>query len=234
MLCAVPEKLTGRTRRERRRCPELDAPYLSMPPHTGAASERRCQSCRRDRNPRTLWDCQPVAFIIISAKVAPGVRRSKASTCSFLVPSRVVAQRGAFRAGWSPVGLLADRGRSFAAWGRCAAPRAFLPAGGLASGRRSGRRTMAAGWGNAAGVCGAAVWVAAPSRLAPCVRSTVVVTELGYRFPRFRWGPRVSGPLAVEERPVGTDVTGAAFRLHEAKETVRPGHHPGLPCLGDQ
>jgi hypothetical protein len=150
--------------------------------------------------------------------------------------SRVVAQRRAFRAGLSPAGLMADRGRFFAAWGRCAATRAFLPRGGLASGRRSGRRTMAAGWSNAAGVCGAAVWVAAPSRLAPCVRSRVVVTELGFRFPRFRRGPRVSGPLAAEERPVGTDATGAAFRLHEAKETVRPGQpwlRPRSRCAPD-
>jgi hypothetical protein len=42
--------------------------------------------------------------------------------------SRAVAQRGAFRVGLSPVGLLADRAWSFAMWGRCAATRAFLPA----------------------------------------------------------------------------------------------------------
>jgi len=106
--------------------------------------------------------------------------------------SRVVAQRGAFRAGCRQWALLADRGRSFAAWGRCAATRAFLPAG-LSSGRRSGRRTMAAGWGNGAGVCRAAVWVAAPSRLAPCVRSTVVVTELGYGSPDFAGARGLAG-----------------------------------------
>jgi hypothetical protein len=99
---------------------------------------------------------------------------------------------------------------------------------GLATCSRSGGRTAVSGLGNAAG-CMLARRVAAPSRLAPCVRSTVVVTELGYRFPRFR---RVSGPLAAEESPVGTEATGAAFRHHGAKETVRPGPQWLRPRFG--
>src|SRR5205823_2201889 len=41
-------------------------------------------------NPRTLCACQSVAFII-SASVAPFLRRSKPRTAAFLLPSRAAA-----------------------------------------------------------------------------------------------------------------------------------------------
>ncbi len=41
-------------------------------------------------NPRTVWACQPVAFMI-SASVAPCLRRSRSRTSAFLLPSRASA-----------------------------------------------------------------------------------------------------------------------------------------------
>src|SRR5437667_10700687 len=41
-------------------------------------------------NPRTLWACQPVAFMIW-ASVAPPLRWSRPRTVAFLLPSRAAA-----------------------------------------------------------------------------------------------------------------------------------------------
>src|SRR5262245_42049772 len=72
-------------------------------------------------NPRTLWARQPVA-VIISARVAPFLRRSRARTVAFLLPSRAVA---AFAAALRAV--LAGLALAALAAFVLAAPFAFLP-----------------------------------------------------------------------------------------------------------
>src|SRR5947208_16216244 len=66
--------------------------------YTPSPSSRRTESTVRPiflpsaplMNPRTLWACQPVAFMIW-ASVAPPFRWSRPRTVAFLLPSRAAA-----------------------------------------------------------------------------------------------------------------------------------------------
>src|SRR5947209_14136125 len=66
--------------------------------YTRSPSSRRTDSTVRPiflpsaplMNPRTLWACQPVAFVIW-VSVAPPLRWSRPSTVAFLLPSRAAA-----------------------------------------------------------------------------------------------------------------------------------------------
>jgi hypothetical protein len=70
-----------------------------------------------------------------------------------LVPSRAVARRAAFRAGLSPVGLLAEPRLVLRNVGPVCRNTGLFTCRGLATCSRSGRRTAVSGLGNAAGVC---------------------------------------------------------------------------------
>src|ERR1017187_8233209 len=89
-------------------------------------------------NPRTLWACQPVAFMT-SARVAPPFRSSRATTVAVLLPSRAppaalaclapLAALGAFFAGAAFLVALPLVGAPLAA---CALPLALGSTFGLA------------------------------------------------------------------------------------------------------
>jgi len=83
-----------------------------------------------DRNPRTLWACQSVAFMI-AASVAPSGRFSRSRILAALLPSRAapafLAPLGGFFAGLAFLAALAFLGATSA---RCRATRAFLVAFG--------------------------------------------------------------------------------------------------------
>jgi hypothetical protein len=83
-------------------------------------------------NPRTVWACQPVVFMI-SARVAPCLRRSSSRTSAFLLPSRASVgpclARAAFFAGVAFLpGLLAFGAASFEMGAPCCAALAALGA----------------------------------------------------------------------------------------------------------
>src|SRR5882672_10743206 len=96
-------------------------------------------------NPRTLWACQPVAFMIW-ASVAPPFRWSRPRTSAFLLPSRAGAGLAALAAGFRP---LAGLGAGFALAGLVgfplAASLAFLAGFGAAVAAGLARAGVSAG-----------------------------------------------------------------------------------------